>query len=156
MVPMWDHVVLCGYGRVGKLVAAALEHHGLPYLVVERDRETVEKLRERGVPALHGDAAEHALQGLLGIEGARLLVLAIPDPMATRQIAETARHLNPDLLIVARTHSEEEWLYLSAGRVSDAVLGEHEVARAMARIALERLERPNDGSMTPIVLPTAG
>ena len=89
---------------------------------------------------VQGDAAEHTLQeGMLHLARARLLVLAIPDPIATRQIADTARHLNPELPIVARTHSEEEWLYLSDGRVSDAVLAEHEVARAMARVVLQRL-----------------
>jgi CPA2 family monovalent cation:H+ antiporter-2 len=157
-VAMREHVVLCGYGRVGRLVAAALEHQGLPYLVVERDRDTVEKLREQGIPALQGDAAEHAVQGRLDIEHARLLVLAIPDPIATRQIAAIARDLHPELPIVARTHSEEEWMYLSDGRVNDAVLGEHEVARAMARIALERLERPGESGTLggPFVLPTAG
>ncbi len=139
-VPTAGHVILCGYGRVGRLVAAALEHQRVPFVVVEQDRDTVEKLRASGILVVQGDAAERALQeGMLHLEGARLLVLAIPDPIATRQIADTARHLNPNLPIVARTHSEEEWLYLSDGRVTDAVLAEHEVARAMARVVLQRL-----------------
>jgi CPA2 family monovalent cation:H+ antiporter-2 len=150
-VPTRNHVVLCGYGRVGRLVASALEHHGVPYLVAERDREAVEKLRVRGVPAVQGDPSEHALLTALGLEDARLLVLAIPDPIETRQIAEAAREINPELPIVARTHSEDEWLYLSDGRVNDAVLAEHEVARAMARVALERLERPGESSTEPML-----
>ncbi|MCC6238472.1 MAG: cation:proton antiporter, partial [Dehalococcoidia bacterium] len=92
-VPPAGHVILCGYGRVGRLVAAALEHQRVPYVVVEQDRDTVDKLRTSGIPVVQGDAAERALQeGVLHLEGARLLVLAIPDPIATRQIADSARH----------------------------------------------------------------
>lgn len=139
--------MLCGYGRVG-LVVAALDQQGVPYLVVEQDRGTVEKLREQGHNALLGDAATPGVQERMNLRAARLLVLAIVDPIATRQIAQVAREQHPELAIVARTHSEEEWMYLSDGRVDDAVLGEHELARAMARAVLSRLsaqEPPRSG-----------
>jgi CPA2 family monovalent cation:H+ antiporter-2 len=107
--------------------------------VVEQDRGTVEQLRERGIAAVHGDAAEQALHGRLGLGDARLLVLAISDPLATRRMAEVARAENPSLPIVARTQSEEEWMYLSDGRVDAALLPEHELGRAMVRHALLKL-----------------
>jgi CPA2 family monovalent cation:H+ antiporter-2 len=134
-----DHVVLCGYGRVGRMIGAVLDQQDVPYVVVEQDRGAVDRLRRMGVMALHGDAAEHGLQGRLSLDTARLLVMAIPDPIATRQLAETARAANPELMIVARVESEDEWVYLNSGLVDDAVFGDHELARTMARLTVERL-----------------
>lgn len=132
-------VLLCGYGRVGRIVAEGLEREGVPYTVVEQDRGRVEDIRRRQIPAIHGDIAEPALLSRLPLDTARLLILAIPDPIAVRLVAEAARKRRPDLPIIARTHSQEEWTYLSEGRVDVAVLGEHELARTMARLALAQL-----------------
>ncbi|HEU0052785.1 MAG TPA: cation:proton antiporter, partial [Longimicrobium sp.] len=66
-----DHAVLVGHGRVGAPVAVALERQGIPYLVVERNREEVEKLRERGLPALYGDATRPGILGHAHLERAR-------------------------------------------------------------------------------------
>ena len=137
-----DYAVLCGYGRVGSHIGQALEQYGIAYLVVEEDRGQVEELRRRGIAALHGDAADRALLEQMDLARARLLVVAIPDPLATRHIVEEARRVNPDLEIIARTHSEEEWAYLSDGRVSEAILGERELAAAMIRSTLRHLLIP--------------
>jgi CPA2 family monovalent cation:H+ antiporter-2 len=66
---------------------------------------------------------------------ARVLVVAILDPRATRQIVEYARRVNPHLSTIAHTHCEREWAHLSDG-VSEAVLGEREAALEMARYTL--------------------
>ncbi len=144
------HAVLCGYGRVGRLVAATFAQQAVPYLVVEQDRGTVEKLREQGHHTLHGDAAAPAVLERMNLKAARLLVLAIVDPIAIRQIAQFAREQQPGLPIVARTHSEEEWMYLSDGRVDQAVLGEHELARTMARAALGHLSTGKPGTQAGV------
>jgi len=135
-----EHAVLCGYGRVGRLVGEALTREGVPYLVVEQDGAKVAQLRDEGIAAVHGDAAEPGLQSLMRFADARLLVLAIPDPIATRQISAVARRQNALLPIIARTHSEEEWARLiSDGRVNAAVFAEYEVAQAMVRVAVQQL-----------------
>jgi CPA2 family monovalent cation:H+ antiporter-2 len=134
-----DHVVLCGYGRVGRRIGEALAARGIAYVVVEQDRRVVDELRQRGVAALHGDAADDAVLERLNLAQARLLVIALPDPIATRQIAAVGRRANPQLAVIARTHSEDEWSYLSDGRVSEAILGEHELALAMIRSSLAHL-----------------
>jgi CPA2 family monovalent cation:H+ antiporter-2 len=135
---MRGHAVLCGYGRVGGLIAAALERRGFPYVVIEQNRQIVEALRRRGIPALYGDAANPLLLERVHLPQARLLVIAIPDPLATRQIVDFARRVNPQLSIVARTHSPSEWAYLQAQGVDEVVLGEQELALEMARYALRR------------------
>jgi CPA2 family monovalent cation:H+ antiporter-2 len=134
-----DHAVLCGYGRVGSLIGRALDEHGIRYMVVEQDRHHVDELRKQGITALHGDAADRVLLEQMNLSQARLLLVAIPDPLATRHIVEEARRENSDLDIVARTHSEEERAYLSEGRVSEAILGERELALAMIRATMRHL-----------------
>jgi len=71
---MRGHAVLCGYGRVGSLIAAALERRGFPYVVIEQNRQIVEALRRRGIPALYGDAANPLLLERVHRPQARLLV----------------------------------------------------------------------------------
>ncbi|MGH2500325.1 MAG: cation:proton antiporter [Candidatus Limnocylindria bacterium] len=132
------HAVLCGYGRVGSVIGEALRRRGLPLVVIEQDRRLVERLRREGIPALYGDASNHILLERAGIARARILIVAVPDAPATRQVVDHARRLKPDLDIVVRTHSVDEWRWLSDGRSSAAVLGERELAVEMASQALRR------------------
>jgi CPA2 family monovalent cation:H+ antiporter-2 len=129
------HAVVCGYGRVGSLIGGIFDRLGFPYVVIEQSQRQVEALRRRGVPAYYGDAANRELLAHVDLAHARVLVIALPDPLATRQIVEHSRSMNRDLAIVARTHSEQEWSYLSH-QVTEVVLGEREAAAAMAAYTL--------------------
>ncbi len=101
-------VVLVGYGRVGRRIAAALTAHQIPFVVAEQNRELVEKLRAEGVAAVWGDASEPAVLIQAHIARARVLVIAAPDAMNVRQMVETARTLNPEIETVIRSHNEDE------------------------------------------------
>ncbi|MBX5491074.1 MAG: cation:proton antiporter [Chloroflexi bacterium] len=131
------HAVICGYGRVGSVIGQALERRGFRYVVVEQNRQLVEHLRQRGILALWGDASNSVLLERLNLPRARILLVAIPDPAATRQIVDYARQTAPRLDIIARTHSEQEWTYLQR-HVREALLGERELAIEMAGYALRR------------------
>ena len=133
-----DHAVLCGYGRVGRLLSAALERKQIPLLVVDQDRSLIEELHGRGVEALRADVADHAALRHMHLEQARVLVVAMSDPLATRHVVEFAHKYAPSLPIIARTHSESERRFLSQHGV-DAILGEQELARTMNRQALALL-----------------
>ena len=137
------HALICGYGRVGRVIGEALQRRGLAFTVVEQDRRRVEDLRRGGIPALFGDASNPQVLEHSGLAQARLLVIAIPDAPTTRLVAELAHQAHPGLAIVARTHSEEEWRFLRAGLVSEAVLGERELAIEMTRYALDCFEVPS-------------
>jgi CPA2 family monovalent cation:H+ antiporter-2 len=130
--------VLCGHGRVGSVIAKALERRGFRYVVVEQDRRRVEELRARGVPAIYGDAANDAVLKQVGLEQALVLVLAIPDPPAARHALEYAKRVNPRIEVVARTHSEIERSDLVRLGARQAVLGERELAIQLARFTLRR------------------
>src|SRR5213592_105267 len=98
-----DHVVIAGYGLNGRNLAAALRSISAPYLIVELNAQTVRMARTEGEPAFYGDATRDEILRALGIDRARLFVIAISDPAATRRMVRVARELNPKLYIIART-----------------------------------------------------
>lgn len=133
------HAVICGYGRVGRMVALALERRQFPYVVIDDNRRQVERLRATGVPALFGDAANEALLHAAGIDSCRVLIAAMRDPQAVRLIIERAIRLNSRLPIVARIHSDRDLDELGAARDRvQPIYGELELAVQMTRSALRR------------------
>jgi monovalent cation:H+ antiporter-2, CPA2 family len=142
------HVVLVGYGRVGRRIGEALTEHGVSFVVVEENREIVETLRERGVPAVSGDASEPAALIQAHIARARMLVVATPDAVAARRMIEIARMLNPRVDTVVRTHSEDEAALLQRENVGKVFMGEHELALGMTRHVLARAAAPNSAGST--------
>src|SRR5467141_4172410 len=98
-----DHVVIAGYGLNGRNLAAALRSISAPYLIVELNAQTVRKARSEGEPAFYGDATREEILRALGIDRARMFVIAISDPAATRRMVRVAREINTKLCIIART-----------------------------------------------------
>lgn len=129
-------VVLVGYGRVGRRIAAALMAHNIPFVVAEQNRETVEKLRADGIAAVSGDASEPVVLVQAHIARARMLVIATPDTLNVRKMIATARALNPGIETVVRTHNEAEASLLAQDEVGKVFLGEEELALAMTRHVL--------------------
>jgi CPA2 family monovalent cation:H+ antiporter-2 len=101
--PVSDHVVIAGYGLNGRNLAAALRAINAPYLIVELNAQTVRRARSEGEPAFYGDATREEILRALGIDRARLFVIAISDPSATRSMVRVARGMNPKVHIIART-----------------------------------------------------
>jgi CPA2 family monovalent cation:H+ antiporter-2 len=133
------HAIVCGYGRVGRMIGPALERRGFGYVVITQQRDEVDRLRARGIPAIYGDAANVEVMRMAQIEHARLVIVATSDPNETRLIVERARALHPGLDFVVRTHSDTEAAHLRAmGGKIQAVHGERELAVQMARYALRR------------------
>jgi CPA2 family monovalent cation:H+ antiporter-2 len=132
------HVVVVGYGRVGKRIAETLIEHEVHFVVVEQNREAVERLRGAGFQAVAGDGADPAALIQAHIARAGMLVIATPDSFEVRRMVETARTLNSAIEVVVRTHSEQEAQLLESDRVGKVFMGEHELAKAMAAHVLTR------------------
>jgi len=139
-----DHVVLIGFGRVGRRIGYALERAGIPYIAVDRDQHTVEALRNRGIAAIFGDAARPGILHHVHLAAARMLVIASPDPYHARAIVEAAMKIKPDIEISARTHSEQGQKFLEELGVHRAFMGERELAHSMAHHTLMRMGRTDD------------
>lgn len=131
-------VVLVGYGRVGRRLAAAMDERGIPYVIAEQNRELVESLRKSGLAAVSGNACDPEVLIQAHIARAAMLVVATPDLLDVRQMVTIARTLNPDIEIVLRSHSEEESRLLRNEEVGKVFFGEEELARGMAAHVLER------------------
>lgn len=131
-------VVLVGYGRVGQRIADALARREIPFVVAEQNRELVERLRERGIPSVSGDAADPSVLIQAHIADADTLVVTLPDPINIRQMVDTARTLNPDIEILLRTHSEAESEMLRKDKLGTVFFGEEELAKGMTKHLLGR------------------
>ncbi len=128
-----QHVVLAGYGRVGRHIAESLAARDIMLVIVEQQREVVESLRARGAHAVVGDAADAATLIQAHVARARLLAVALPDAFQVRKMIEIARTLNPRIRIVARSHSAEEAELLRREHGVVVLEGERELALSMIR-----------------------
>jgi monovalent cation:H+ antiporter-2, CPA2 family len=127
-----DHVVLVGFGRVGKVIAASLSARNIPFVVLEQNRNTVELLRQRGVTAYYGDAESEAVLKLADLPHARVLVVTPLDSFQARQIVESASRVNPQATLIVRSHNEEQRKYLESMGSNVRVMGDPELGGVIA------------------------
>ena len=142
------HIVLVGWGRVGKQIGSDLAAEGVPYVVVESNREFVESHRQGGGAAVWGDATDPLVLVQAHIREARALVIATPETVQVRTMVETARTLNPSVEVIVRSHNAEEADLLERDGAGKVFVGEHELARAMVSFALDTVGRKrNSGNI---------
>ena len=101
------HYILCGYGRVGRQVAAEFALDDVPFVVIEQEPETVEECVEKGYLVLLGEASDDDVLEEAGLRRARGLVAAVDSDADNVFVVLSARKLNPELHIVARASSDE-------------------------------------------------
>ena len=137
--PARRHATICGYGRVGRLVGAALERRGFPYLVIEVDPHICRDLRSRGIPVVQGLAENPVNLARADLARAQVAVVTVPDSFALQQIVHYVRNDHPRLPIIARARTAAERALLQREGVGEIVVAETEVALEMARYTLGRL-----------------
>jgi CPA2 family monovalent cation:H+ antiporter-2 len=135
-----NHIVLVGYGRVGRRVGDALAAQNLTFVVAEQNRELVEALRHKGLNAVAGDASEPAVIIQAHIARARMLAITTPDTLRVRRMIEIARMLNPKIAILVRAYSTDEAELLRKENTGAVFLGEQELASSMTSHILSELE----------------
>ncbi|MCB2230545.1 potassium channel protein [bacterium] len=102
-----DHFIVAGFGRVGRRVAVEFERQQVPFVVIEKDDQSVERLLNDGYLFVQGDATEEDVLREAGIETARTLISTLPDEALNVYLTLTARHMRGDLNIIARADFEE-------------------------------------------------
>jgi voltage-gated potassium channel len=102
-----NHFILCGYGRIGSIIAAELHQQGVPIAVVERNAERVREAAARGWLALEADASREEVLAKAGIHRARGLIAAVGTDAENVFTVLTARVMRPDLFIIARVESDD-------------------------------------------------
>jgi CPA2 family monovalent cation:H+ antiporter-2 len=103
-----SHVVIVGYGLNGRNLAKVLRRTKVPYLILELNADAVRSARAEGERVIYGDATRREVLHQVGIHQARILVLAISDPVATRHTVWLGREMNPDVHIIVRTRYMSE------------------------------------------------
>ena len=125
------HVVVAGYGRVGRLVGESLHERGDAVLVLEEEKERVEMLREQGIETIVGNAARDDVLEAANLAHARALLVTVPDAFESGEVVRLARLANPKLQIIARADSDASVAHLLKKGADLVVLAEPELARGM-------------------------
>lgn len=136
---MENHVIVCGYGRVGQEIAHELAEHHVEHVVVDQRADVLIEAKEAGAAVAHGDATEEPVLREAHVDRARALVAAADSDVGNTYIVLTARSLNPDLFIVARAGSPAaEQRMMSAG--ANRVISPYQIAgRRMALSVVQPL-----------------
>jgi len=115
-----DHVLIIGYGVNGKNVAKVLRESGISYVILDFNSDTVRKMKRKGEPIYYGDGTRAEILRKLRVQHARVLVVAISDPAATRRMTQISRKENANLYIIVRTRylaEIEDLIQLGANEV---------------------------------------
>jgi len=132
-----DHYIVCGYGRMGKIIVRELRHEDLDFIVIEKNHTTLD---EEDLLIIEGDATKDDLLKKAGIERAKCLISVLPTDAENLYVVLSARGLNPDLLIVARAGeegSEQKLLRAGADRaVSPYYIGGLRIAHTVLKPAV--------------------
>ncbi|HET7099094.1 MAG TPA: cation:proton antiporter [Patescibacteria group bacterium] len=139
-----NHIIICGYGRVGKWVGKALTQFSIPFIVVEYNQKIVNELKDSGVAVLYGDPTEPEVLEAVGIRGASAIVLAIPDRIAQETLIAYTQSVAPNVKIISRAHLDEDWEKLRTLRVDKVVQPEFEAALEIIRTILPGKRNSDD------------
>lgn len=139
-----DHVVVAGYGRVGRVVVGLMQQRNQPVLVLENSEGAIASLRKEKIPYIFGDADSALILVKARLEAAKALVIALPDPMSTRLLLTQAKSIAPQLDIIARAHTTKELDQLSQLGAGEVVQPEFEAALRLGTHLLETLGESDD------------
>lgn len=134
-----DHVIILGHGRVGKEVRNLLDMGEVPYIVVDFNRAVIDSLASNMKNALYGDPADEDVLKSAGIKRARIVVIAVPDSITQKILVKTCLHLNPKVVILCRSHIDEDKYELVNLGVNTIVIPEFEAGLRIGKKVLELL-----------------
>ncbi|MGF1520787.1 MAG: cation:proton antiporter [Leptolyngbyaceae cyanobacterium] len=145
-----DHIIVAGFGRVGQVLVNILLNRGYTVLVIENSEAAIQRLRNRQIPFVYGDADAEQVLEKTHLETAKALAIALPDPTSTRLLLQHALSRSPNLDIIARSHSDKEIDLLTQLGAREVVQPEFEAAMELGSHLLKTLGE--DGEEIQLVL----
>lgn len=139
-----EHLIIIGYGLNGRNVALAAKESGIPYVIIEMNPDVVIGEQKKGEQIVYGDATHEAVIGHAGVRSARVVVLAINDPAATRRITEMIRQINPNVYLIVRTRYIKEMESLYRLGADEVIPEEFETSIEIFSRVLDRYLIPKD------------
>jgi len=103
-----NHVVVCGYGQIGRNIVRLLQDRGYPVVVIDQSESRIQQARDAGLPYIYGNAASLHVLEKAGVAHAKGMAIALPDPMSTRLCLKRALEVAPDLDIVVRANQGKD------------------------------------------------
>ena len=131
-----EHIVLCGYGRVGREVARMLAEDGVPFVAIDDDQKAYDKAVEDGYLCIQGNASKDEVLHEAGIRTAKALIAAVGNDADNIYITFSAKVLRPDIMIVARGSDEESEAKLKRAGADRTLLPLSVSGRRMAMLAI--------------------
>ena len=116
-----EHVILCGFGRVGQNVARVLESQGFEYIALDLDPVRIRAARQAGDPVMFGDSADEEMLAKSGVATASVVVISFSDPATSIGILHSVRRLRPDLPVLVRTQDDARLKELQDAGATDVV-----------------------------------
>ena len=129
------HVIICGFGRVGRAVGCAFDTFSIRYVAVEIDPDILATLQSRRIASIFGDCAHSHILEKAGTRDASLLIVTVPDRDRARLAIANARKLNPNLPIMARAHRREDYQFLMEAGATEVIQPETEASATIIRHA---------------------
>ena len=136
------HTIIVGYGQIGERIAAGLQAE-TPFLVIEDSSKVSASLKDKGIQVITGNASDSDILKAANPVTARNLVIAIPNAFEAGRVTALARASNPEISIVVRACSKAEAQYLHDLGADFVILGEEEIAAAMAKAIGTEIKRKN-------------
>jgi CPA2 family monovalent cation:H+ antiporter-2 len=139
-----DHLVIIGYGVTGRNLARTALSSGIEYTIIELNPDLVMAARNDGESVVFGDATADGVLIHAGMQTARIAVIAINDPVATRKIVGLCRQLNPALSIIVRTRYVSEAKDLQVIGADEVIAEEFETSIEIFTVVLNKYFVPRD------------
>lgn len=103
-----NHVVICGYGRIGSYIGRSLMMANIPYVAIDYNLFTVEKAKKKGASIIYGDPTDIDILDYAQVDEAAIIILAVPERLAQESIVFNARKLNRDIYVISRVHRQSD------------------------------------------------
>lgn len=128
-----DHVIICGYGRIGSYIGRSLIMANIPYLAIDYNLYTVEKAKRHGANIIYGDPSDADILDYAQVKKATILIIAVPDRHSQEMIILNAKKLNSKLFIIGRVHKEIDQIRMKDLGVDLVVQPEFEASLSIIR-----------------------
>jgi CPA2 family monovalent cation:H+ antiporter-2 len=145
-----EHVILCGFGRVGQNVARVLEAQGFEYIAIDLDPVRVRTARQIGQPVVYGDSADEQVLEEVGLANANAVVVSFSDPRIALAILRTLRRLRGDVPVLVRTADDTRSRELKAAGATEVVPEAFEASLMLASHVLMSLKVPPARAMRSV------